>query len=342
MAAVRSAGAGLSRLLSAAGMLNERIRIMGWYGRWYGFRPYVPVARRRAQAATFATKLAKKEKRTLCPVKLEGRKIAHSFWGQTWCDNLEGYSDFENRLPRGRTYVRNGSVIDLQIESGRIKAIVSGSEIYRVTINIDTLPRPLWQRIKRDCSESIASLIDLLQGRFDEGVMGRLTRREDGLFPKPREIKMKCSCPDWATLCKHVAAVLYGVGARLDTDPELLFKLRNVDHLELVGSAVAAENLDRALTADAGTGLAGNLGEIFGIDIDAGAGGPKASVRRKRSAVGPVSVQAVVERSPDSAASSPRARAKQPLPNKTRKRQAAKVLGGVRATAKRKHLSEKQ
>jgi uncharacterized Zn finger protein len=237
---------------------------------WYGFRPYVPVAQRRAKATAYAAKLAKKEKRTLAPVQLSGRKIAQSFWGLAWCENLERYSDFANRLPRGRTYVRNGSVIDLQIKTGRIEAIVSGSEVYRVKIDIKTLPPALWKHIKQDCAQSIASLIDLLQGRFSEGVMGRLTQPKDGLFPKPAEIDIKCSCPDWAYLCKHAAAVLYGVGARLDTAPEMLFTLRNVDHLELVTQAVAAESLDQTLSAGS-PGLANaDLGEVFGIDLDTG------------------------------------------------------------------------
>jgi hypothetical protein len=285
---------------------------MSWYGEW---RPYVPVHQRRAKATAFAAKLAKKEKRALSPVTLEGRKIAHSFWGQAWCDNLEGYSDFENRLPRGRSYVRNGSVIDLQIESGQIKAIVSGSDIYHVTINIETLPRALWERIKRDCSQSIDSLIDLLQGRFDQGVMGRLSQREDGLFPKPKEIKMKCSCPDWATMCKHVAAVLYGVGARLDTDPEMLFKLRKVDHLELVGSAVAGDNLDRTLAGGSGDALGGDLGEIFGIDIEA-APASKPPARRKRTAATPEPVLAAGNLSGRSGAGAAKGGSKRAAPKK--------------------------
>ncbi len=252
---------------------------MAWYGGW---KPYVPVAKRQAQAARFAAALAKKRGRALAPVKIDGRKISQSFWGQAWCENLEGYSDFENRLPRGATYVRNGSVIDLEIESGTVKAIVSGSEIYHVTVKIKTLPRASWKQIRQDCSKSIDSLIDLLQGRFDSGVMQRLTQREGGLFPRPTEIEMDCTCPDWAGMCKHVAAVLYGVGARLDTLPELLFTLRNVDHRELIRQAAASENLDRALDTGRDAGLAGaDLGELFGIDIDAGSGSAKKPKRRR-------------------------------------------------------------
>jgi uncharacterized Zn finger protein len=254
---------------------------MSWYGEW---RPYVPVWKRRANAATYAAKLAKKEGRTLAPVELDGRKIATSFWGQAWCDNLERYSDFANRLPRGRTYVRNGSVIDLQIERGKVKSIVSGSEIYHVTITITTLAPASWKRIKRDCSQSIDSLMDLLQGRFDHGIMQRLSQCDGGLFPQPKQIAMECSCPDWAGMCKHIAATLYGVGARLDADPELLFTLRDVDHLELISQAVAAENLERTLAVEQDGSLAtSDLGEIFGIDIDKGDDKPTEASQSKLS-----------------------------------------------------------
>ena len=242
---------------------------MSWYGEW---APYVPVAQRRAKAAAHAAKLAKKEKRELCPVKAVGRKMCNSFWGQAWCENLERYSDFSNRLPRGRTYARNGSVVDLQIERGKVKALVGGSDVYRISIAIKTLSPPSWKRIKQDCSQSIDSLLDLLQGRFDQGVMQRLTQPEDGLFPQPTEIEMECSCPDWAGLCKHLAAVMYCIGARLDAAPELLFTLRDVDHLDLIGQAVAAENLESALSSQQGTALAGSdLGEMFGIELDSSA-----------------------------------------------------------------------
>lgn len=251
----------------------------------FGFRPYVPVARRQANAVKYAAKLAKKEKRTLAPVAVAGRNIAASFWGQAWCENLEGYSDYENRLPRGRTYVRNGSVIDLQMENGQVKALVSGSEVYRVAVDIKTLPPGAWSRIKQDCARCIDSLIDLLQGRFDEGIMRRLSQRDGGLFPTPKEIKMRCSCPDWAGMCKHVAATLYGVGARLDTAPELLFTLRGVDHLELISQAVDSDNLNRAFQGKADTALRdSDLGAIFGIELD-GPDRPQKEAKRGATAV---------------------------------------------------------
>ena len=202
------------------------------YG-WGGFAPYVPVAERRAQAAKEVAKLRKKG-HPVSPIVLEGRTIATTFWGKAWCRNLEAYSDYANRVPRGRTYVRNGSVIDLQIGPGRVTGLVSGSSIYSIELTIRPVDRERWRELCDDCAGSIDSLVELLQGRLSKGVMERLCRQRVGLFPEPREIKLSCSCPDVAGMCKHVAAVLYGVGARLDTQPELLFALRGVEAAELL------------------------------------------------------------------------------------------------------------
>ncbi|PKN04802.1 MAG: hypothetical protein CVU74_05075, partial [Deltaproteobacteria bacterium HGW-Deltaproteobacteria-9] len=196
------------------------------YGDW---KPYVPVAQRRAKAEKVATK-AKKAGKDLHPVVAAGRRaIAHTFWGKAWCDNLEAYSDFENRLPRGRTYVRNGSVIDLKIEPGKVRALVMGSRLYQIEISIAAVSDSHWQALAKECTGAIASLVELLQGKLSQAVMTRICQPTTGLFPAPRDIQLDCSCPDWATMCKHVAAVLYGVGARLDAQPELLFTLRQVD-----------------------------------------------------------------------------------------------------------------
>ncbi len=188
----------------------------------YGWKPYVPVGQRRKSAEQAMGRL-RKSGVSLQPVRIEGRLIARTFWGKAWCDHLESYSDFENRLPRGRTYVRNGSVCHLEILRGRVNAKVQGSSMYTVAVDISPLPGPSWKAIKKRCTGRISSLLDLLQGRLSAGVMEVVTDRDAGLFPSPREIRMQCSCPDWATMCKHVAAVLYGVGARLDAQPELLF-----------------------------------------------------------------------------------------------------------------------
>ena len=177
----------------------------------FGWKPYVSVAERRKKAERAMAKLCKKG-HSHAPVTIQGRKLATTFWGKAWCDNLESYSDFANRLPRGRTYVRNGSVVDLQVNGGEIRAIVMGSELYRVTVNVSPIPKARWSAICTDCSGSIDSLVELLQGRLSKAVMERVCQQKTGLFPAPSEIKLSCSCPDWADMCKHVAAVLYGIG----------------------------------------------------------------------------------------------------------------------------------
>jgi uncharacterized Zn finger protein len=202
----------------------------------------------------------------LSPVVVEGRGIARTFWGKAWCENLERYSDFANRLPRGRSYVRSGAVVDLQITPATVAALVSGTEVYRVKVNVAAVPSPRWAAICRDCAGEIDSVVALLQGRLSERMMSRLFDRTGGLFPAPREIAFTCSCPDRATMCKHVAAVLYGIGARLDREPELLFVLRKVDQQDLVAKVGAT--LERGAKKPlAARVLKANLSEMFGIDI---------------------------------------------------------------------------
>lgn len=150
---------------------------------------------------------------------------------------MESYSDFDNRLPRGRSYVRNGSVIDLKVKEGEINALVQGSSLYKVKITINPITKNKWNTIVKECSGKIDSLIELLQGKFSKGVMEIITNAKTGLFPHPNDIKLNCSCPDWADMCKHVAAVLYGIGARLDNQPEELFILRQANHVELISRA---------------------------------------------------------------------------------------------------------
>jgi uncharacterized Zn finger protein len=238
---------------------------------YYGWRPYVTAAERRRQALGEMSKLRKKG-HPVSPVIVEGRTIVKTFWGKAWCENLERYSDFANRLPRGRTYVRNGSVIDLQIAPGEIKALVSGSEIYEVAVKVAPVTKARWQSICKDCAGAIESLIELLQGRFSKGVMERVCRQKTGLFPTPGEIKLSCSCPDWADMCKHVAAVLYGIGARIDQQPDLLFRLHEVDEKELIAGAGKA--LPLARKAPAATKVLGgeDLSALFGLDLAQGTG----------------------------------------------------------------------
>jgi uncharacterized Zn finger protein len=238
---------------------------MAYYG--FEWRPYVSVRQRRAQAQTKMNSLRKKGV-DIQPVEIEGRKIAKTFWGEGWCDHLESFSDYANRLPRGRTYVRNGSVCHLEVNQGEILAKVAGSELYNIRIQIKTLPANKWKAIKTRCSGQVGSLLELLQGKLSGHVMQVVTDRNEGLFPSPGEISLKCDCPDWAVMCKHVAAVLYGVGARLDQKPELLFKLRGVDHEELI-----AADAEAAVSVATSRGKSkrlngGELSDVFGIDLD--------------------------------------------------------------------------
>ena len=238
---------------------------MAYYD-YYGFKPYVSVGARRAQAARQLARLKKKGRQT-SPVVIEGRMIAETFWGEAWCDNLERYSDFANRLPRGRTYVRNGSVVDLQVAPGSVTALVSGSTMYDVKVTVAPVPRTRWSAICRDCAGAIDSLVELLQGRFSKGVMTRICEEKTGLFPSPKDILFTCSCPDWASMCKHVAAVLYGIGARLDHQPELLFTLRNVDQQDLIAKAGSDLSKTRKGPAGAKVLARDDLSEMFGIEI---------------------------------------------------------------------------
>ena len=231
-----------------------------------GWKPYVPLAARRHRALRALERMQKKGHQAT-PVVIRGRAIATTFWGKAWCRNLERYSDYSNRLPRGRTYVRNGSVVDLRIAPGAVTALVSGSALYDVSVKVAAVPGRRWTAICADCAGGIDSLVELLQGRFSTGVMSRLCQEGTGLFPSPAEITFTCSCPDWAAMCKHVAAVLYGVGARLDEKPDLLFALRQVEQRDLIAQAGKALPKSRNRPAAGKVLDRGDLSQMFGIEM---------------------------------------------------------------------------
>jgi uncharacterized Zn finger protein len=233
---------------------------------YFGFAPYVPVAERRKKAERAAAK-ARKAGATMNGVVAYRGAIAKTVWGKAWCANLEHYGDFANRLPRGRTYIRSGAVIDLKLDGGDITAKVMGSHLYTVKVRVAKVQTPLWRSMSADCSGSISSLVELLQGKLSSAVMERMCRPRDGLFPAPKELIFDCSCPDGANLCKHVAATLYGVGVRLDHKPELLFALRGVDAKDLVAQAAAGlthtekKSDKRRVLDDA------SLADVFGLEM---------------------------------------------------------------------------
>jgi uncharacterized Zn finger protein len=194
------------------------------------------------------------------------RQLTTTFWGTAWSDNLERYADLANRLPRGRAYVRNGSVVDLAITRGTVHAYVAGSELYRVQIEIAPMAKGRWRKVVSRSTGRIGSLVGLLRGELSADVLAVLSDARDGLFPEPKEISLDCSCPDRAEVCKHVAAVLYGVGTRLDEKPELFFILRRVDQTELLSSATSGA-VSRSRAGGAKRLASDTLAAVFGIDI---------------------------------------------------------------------------
>jgi uncharacterized Zn finger protein len=314
---------------------------------YYGWKPYVPVAARRKQAEREAAKHAKKGE-PLSPVVVPSRgSIVKTFWGKAWCDNLEHYSDYANRLPRGRSYVRNGSVIDLKIAAGEVSARVVGSSLYQVRVKVSAVPGPQWQTIGRDCANSIDSLVELLQGRLSKSVMERICRLRTGLFPAPAELQPSCSCPDWAGMCKHVAAALYGVGARLDSQPELLFTLRGVDPKDLV--ARAGSGLSRSGKRPSASKVLDDmsLADVFGIEMAQAESPPPAQPLAAMRAKVPASRKGAAKKAP--AEKTPAAR-KAPAAKKmtaakkapaVKKPPAAKEVSGVKKMVSRAAVARK-
>ena len=303
---------------------------------FYGWKPYVSAAERRKKAEKTAAG-AKKAGADLSPVPASRGAIAKTFWGQAWCENLGRYSDYANRLPRGRTYMRNGSVIDLKIRAGEVQAQVVGSSLYEVAVSVIAVPKQRWQSISADCSGSIDSLVELLQGRLSKAVMERICAPNTGLFPAPKEIQFSCSCPDWAFMCKHVAAVLYAVGARLDEQPELIFTLRGVDAKDLVTQAgaglpkskhapTAGKVLDDAL-----------LGDVFGIEmVEIAPPTKSAAPRQKVTAIKVAKVASTTTRKAPAARKADAAKKTAAVQRPVRTKVAAKSSAGARKSTSSK------
>lgn len=285
------------------------------------YRPYVSKAERQEKAKSITSGLRKKGM-SVTPVIIEGRTIAKSVWGKAWCDALESHADYENRLPRGRTYVRNGSVFHLAVHENRVEAQVCGSEVYKVTIEFKAFPKEKLQALKTRCSSSVSSLSDLLAGRVPPAVMEMVSEKKTGLFPAPGHMTFKCSCPDWASMCKHVAAVLYGVGARLDKEPEILFTLRGVNHLELVPKLLSEK---KAKTAEVFAD--DELADVFGVDI-----APVPSVKKAPPKAVPSKAKPAPSASKASSKTTQKAKAK-PTAKKTTTVKSTKVTSKTKVTS---------
>jgi uncharacterized Zn finger protein/aryl carrier-like protein len=233
---------------------------------------YVTVAEKKAKADKKLKQLQKKRP-GIKPVVLAGTALARTWWGKSWNQNLERYADYSNRIGRGRSYVRHGAVLDLRIAAGEVTALVQGSssQPYEIKISIAAIGASAWRAIKKQCDGRLKSLQDLLAGKFPKELSEIFLSEGNGLFPSPKEIKFACSCPDWASMCKHVAAALYGIGARLDEDPSLFFTLRNVRTDDLVVEAIqdkTAELLEKAQQKSTKIFADADLSSLFGIELD--------------------------------------------------------------------------
>ena len=229
------------------------------------YKPQPTASERREKSQMQQEKLRKKGE-NIRPIIIEGRKISKTFWGNAWCRQMESFSDYSNRLPRGRSYVRNGTVCHLEILPQNVKAMVSGSKMYEVNIKIKPYSKQKWKTLKNRCQGNISSLVALLKGELSEEIMELITEPDSGLFPQAKEIAFGCSCPDWASMCKHISAVLYGIGNRLDEEPELLFVLRGVDYKELVNSDINVKNMTRSGKSSCRRRFTKKqLGELFDI-----------------------------------------------------------------------------
>lgn len=300
------------------------------YDDYYGFPPYVPVAKRKAKAQRKLDQLRKKHP-DIQPVVVEGRTLARTWWGKAWNRNLERYADYANRIGRGRSYVRHGSVLDLQIGGGQVNALVQGNQRnpYDVTIRIKRIAKADWKQITAACEGRLASLPELLEGRFPEALMDLFMAKGTGLFPSPEEINFECSCPDWAYMCKHVAATLYGIGTRLDRDPGLFFVLRQVKVEDLIAQAVRSQSerlLRQAKKRSSRVIDDGDLAEVFGIDLDGEA------------------VLAAAEAAPARTKPKSVAQARRKTPVKKAKKKAVKqnVKTAVKKTARRSKVKKKK
>lgn len=240
--------------------------------RYSEYPEYVPVAEKKAQAAEKLKQLQKKRP-GIKPVILEGSTLARTWWGKSWNQNLERYADYSNRIGRGRSYVRHGAVLDLQIAAGQVTALIQGSSSrpYKVEITVKAMSAPQWAAIKRQCDGRLKSLQELLAGKFPKELIEIFFSEGKGLFPSPKEISFECSCPDWASMCKHVAAALYGIGARIDEDPSLFFTLRDVRTDDLVAGAIQDKTAELLAKADARSAKVleeDDLSSLFGIELD--------------------------------------------------------------------------
>ncbi len=194
----------------------------------------------------------------LNPVHEKSRKLAKNAWGSAWMRQLayceqEGFS-----LAAGRSLLRHGCVLDVQVGRGTIDALVSGEELYEIHLKLAEPDEEKIEYLREQCGAHIDSLVALLDGKIDASVMQQLCDPEEGLLPLPYEWQMDCNCPDWNEPCPHAAAAIYAAGCLIDAEPRLLFTLRGIEPSTLCEvPSTAAADFD-----------ATDLANTFGIDID--------------------------------------------------------------------------
>jgi len=161
-----------------------------------------------------------------------------TWWAKRWISALERLG-WSNRLQRGRTYARQGNVLEVKVRPGRIDARVQGSRKrpYRVTIHIEPLSDSDWDKAASAMAERALFAARLLAGEMPENIEDAFVQCDTQLFPRSeQDIDMSCTCPDWANPCKHIAAVFYTLGTEFDRDPFLLLLLRGMSREHLLAA----------------------------------------------------------------------------------------------------------
>lgn len=238
------------------------------------YQNYISISDQKAMALKSKKRLEKNLNRSLEPIILASTKLATSWWGKMWNTNLERYAEYSNRIGRGKTYVKNELVIDLQIEESKVFAYVQGKrrDPYQIAIYIDPTKPGLIEQIKEKCQGKLDTVEELLEGKFSKEISSIFMIQGAGLFPEPKEIKFRCSCPDYTSCCKHVSAVLYGIGSKLDVNPLLFFTLRGINLDDFLKDVIISKTeniLDKGIKCKSKRIIDNaNIEDLFDIDLD--------------------------------------------------------------------------
>ncbi len=236
---------------------------------FYDYGYYETKAEKRRRIGEKLERLRKTDP-NIAPLTIEGNTLAKSWWGKAWGKNLESYADYKSRLSRGKNYVKQGAILDLKIEEGKVNSKISGSgsKIYDCEIHIERLSDERLKKILEHCQNKISTLDALLTGDFSEELLELFQDKSYGLFPSPDEISFRCDCPDVANICKHVAATLYAIGTKFDDDPMFFFELRQIESENLIQKSVEKklENmLEHVGKKTSRTMDASKISDVFGL-----------------------------------------------------------------------------